>query len=49
MFVEQLIKKKEECIILSFLEEGGCFSPLGWLLPPYALPLFSFFLYAKKP
>jgi len=25
MFVEQLIKKKEECIILSFLEEGGVF------------------------
>jgi len=25
MFVEQLIKKKEECIISYFLEEGGVF------------------------
>jgi hypothetical protein len=25
MFVEQLIKKKEECIISSFLEERGVF------------------------
>jgi len=25
MFVEQLIKKKEECIISRFLEEGGIF------------------------
>jgi hypothetical protein len=26
MFVEQLIKKKEECMILGFLEERGLFS-----------------------
>jgi len=25
MFVEQLIKKKEECMISGFLEEGGIF------------------------
>jgi len=25
MFVEQLIKKKEECMILGLLEEGGIF------------------------
>jgi len=25
MFVEQLIKKKEECMISGFLEEGGAF------------------------
>jgi hypothetical protein len=25
MFVEQLIKKKEECMISGFLEEGGVF------------------------
>ena len=35
MFVEQLIKKKEEYIISSFLEEEGIFSPLGWL-PPFS-------------
>jgi hypothetical protein len=29
MFVEQLIKKKEECMISGFLEEGGFFS--SWL------------------
>jgi hypothetical protein len=40
MFVEELIKKKEECIILSFLEEGGRFSPLGWLPPFSSLILF---------
>jgi hypothetical protein len=40
MFVEQLIKKKEECIISSFLEEGGVFSLLGWLLPFSSLILF---------
>jgi hypothetical protein len=45
MFVEQLIKKKEECMISSFLEEGGHFSPLGWLPPS----LLSFFLYPRKP
>jgi hypothetical protein len=48
MFVEQLIKKKEECIIWSFLEEGGVFLLLAgcYFLP---LSLVSFFLYAKKP
>jgi len=40
MFVEQLIKKKEECIILSFLKEGAFFSP--WLAPPL---LFSHSFY----
>ena len=40
MFVEQL-KKKEECIISSFLEEGGCFSPLGWLPPFSSRNLFA--------
>ena len=45
MFVEQLIKKKEECMISSFLEEGGVFL----LLAGFPLSLLSFFLYAKKP
>ena len=36
MFVEQLIKKKEECIISGFLEEGGVF-----LLLAGCGPLFS--------
>jgi len=40
MFVEQLIKKKEECMILSFLEEGGIFL----LLAGYPL-LFSHSFY----
>jgi hypothetical protein len=45
MFVEKLIKKKEECIILSFLEEGGVFLLLVGCPPS----LFSFFLYPRKP
>jgi hypothetical protein len=45
MFVEQLIKKKEECIVLSFLEEGGVFL----LLAGCPLYLSSFFLYPRKP
>jgi len=40
MFVEQLIKKKEECIISSFLEEGVFFS--SWLVAPF---LFSHSFY----
>jgi hypothetical protein len=40
MFVEQLIKKKEECMISGFLEEGGRFSPLAWLPPFSSLILF---------
>jgi len=40
MFVEQLIKKKEECIISSFLEEGGVF-----LLLAGCPLLFSYFFY----
>jgi hypothetical protein len=55
MFVEQLIKKKEECIILGFFRGMGRFSLLGCCL--FLLSLFSagcclvlsFFLYAKKP
>jgi hypothetical protein len=35
MFVEQLIKKKEECMISGFLEEGGVFLLL------VGCPLFS--------
>jgi len=34
MFVEQLIKKKEECIISSSLEEGGVFLFLAGC-PPF--------------
>jgi hypothetical protein len=45
MFVEQLIKKKEECIILGFLKEGGVFLPLAGSSPS----LLSFFLYPRKP
>jgi hypothetical protein len=45
MFVEQLIKKKEECMISGFLEEGGVF--LSWLV--VLLILLSFFLYPRKP
>jgi hypothetical protein len=44
MFIEQLIKKKEECIILYFLEEGGVFL----LLAGCPLSLLSFFLYLRK-
>jgi IS4 transposase len=43
--VEQLIKKKEECMILGFLEEGGVFLFLTGC--PHSLP--SFFLYPMKP
>jgi hypothetical protein len=32
MFVEQLIKKKKECMISSLLEEGAFFS--SWLAAP---------------
>jgi hypothetical protein len=45
MFVEQLIKKKEECIISGFLEEGGVFLLLAGCPPS----LLSFFLYPRKP
>jgi len=45
MFVEQLIKKKEEYIILGFLEEGGVFLFLAGCSPS----LLSFFLYLRKP
>jgi hypothetical protein len=45
MLVKQLIKKKEECMISGFLEEGGvCLFLAGW--PPSVL---SFFLYPRKP
>jgi hypothetical protein len=44
MFVEQLIKKKEECIISSSLEEGGLFLLLADCPPS----LLSFFLYPRK-
>jgi hypothetical protein len=45
MFVEKLIKKKDECIISSFLEEGGVFLLLDGSPPS----LLSFFLYPRKP
>jgi hypothetical protein len=45
MFVEQLIKKKEECMILCFLEEGDVFLFLAGCPPS----LLSFFLYPRKP
>ena len=45
MFVEQLIKKKKECIIQGFLEEGGVFLSLAGCSPS----LLSFFLYPRKP
>jgi hypothetical protein len=44
MYVEKL-KKKEECMIYGFLQEGARFYPLGWLPPS----LLSFFLYLRKP
>jgi len=44
MFVEQLIKK-EECMISSFLEEGGIFLFLVGCPPS----LLSFILYPRKP
>jgi len=40
MFVEQLIKKKEECMISSFLEEGGIFLLLAGYPPFSSLILF---------
>jgi hypothetical protein len=39
MFVKQLIKKKEECMILGFLEERGIFL----FLAGYPPSLLSFF------
>jgi hypothetical protein len=45
MFVEQLIKKKEECMISGFLKEGGFFI----LLAGCPLSLLSFFLYPRNP
>jgi hypothetical protein len=45
MFVEQLIKKKEECTILDFLEEEGVFL----FLVSCPSSLLSFFLYLRKP
>jgi hypothetical protein len=45
MFVEQPIKKKEECMILGFLDEGGVFLFLVCCPPS----LLSFFLYPRKP
>jgi hypothetical protein len=45
MFVEQLIKKKEECIISGFLKEGGVFL----FLAGYPPSLLSFFLHPRKP
>jgi hypothetical protein len=45
MFVEQLIKKKEECMISGFLEEKGVFL----FLASCPSSLLSFFLYPKKP
>jgi hypothetical protein len=44
MFVEQLIKK-EECMILGFLEEGG----VSLFLAGCPLSPLSFFLYPRKP
>jgi hypothetical protein len=40
MFVEQLIKKKEECMILGFLEERGIFLFLAGCPPFSFLILF---------
>ena len=45
MFVEQLIKKEEDCMISGFLEEGGVFLFLAGCPPS----LLSFFLYPRKP
>jgi hypothetical protein len=45
MFVEQLIKKKAECTISCFLEEGGVFLLFAGCPPS----LLSFFLYPIKP
>jgi hypothetical protein len=45
MSIEQLIKKKDECMISGFLEEGVFF------LSSLAIPLsfLFFFLYPRKP
>jgi hypothetical protein len=45
MSIEQLIKKKEECMISGFLEEG-VFS-LSWLGAPSSF--LSLFLFDRKP
>jgi len=45
MFVEKQIKKKEECMISGFLEEGCVFLLLAGCPPS----LLSFFLYLRKP
>jgi hypothetical protein len=45
MFVEKLIKKKEEYMISGFLEEGGVFLLLVGCPPSF----LSFFLYPRKP
>jgi hypothetical protein len=45
MSIEQLINKKEECMISGFLEEGEFF--LSWLTAPSSF--ISFFLFDKKP
>jgi hypothetical protein len=45
MFVEKLIKKKDECMISGFLEEGGVF----FFLAGCPSSLLSFFLYPRKP
>ena len=44
MSIEQLIKKNLECMISSFLEEGGIFLFLAG-----SRSLLSFFLYLRKP
>jgi len=45
MSIEQLIKKKEECMISGFLKEGAFF--LSWLAAPSSF--LSFFLFDRKP
>jgi hypothetical protein len=45
MFVEKLIKKKEEYMISCFLEEEAVFLLLAGCPPS----LLSFFLYPRKP
>jgi hypothetical protein len=49
MFVEQLIKKKEECIISSFLEEGGVFLLLAGCLLSALFPFSLSFYMLKNP
>jgi hypothetical protein len=46
MFVEQLIKKKEENMISGLWRRRGVFS-LSWLATPSSF--LSFFLYPRKP